>query len=198
MLPIAWGAVMTSDAAIKTAYIHLAAYYGQNLSDRAIIMYAEDLSDLPVAAVLLAMRKLRREPGRRSCPLPSDVRRLVRPDNISDAAAANDIAARIGGALSRFGYTNPGPAEAHIGPVGWQVVKLMGGWRHLCNTITTEEMRAFYAQVRELARAQLEIGRVAKIARAVPPTLPEPARGGGPRALESVGAILEHSSFRRR
>ncbi len=187
---------MTSDAAVKTAYIHLAAYYGQSLSDRSIVMYAEDLADLPVSAVLLAMRKLRREPGRRTCPLPSDVRRLVRPDNVSDAAASNDIAARIGGAMSQFGYTNPGPAEAHIGPVGWQVVKLMGGWRHLCNTITTDEMRTFHAQCRELARSQLEIGRVAQITKAAP-ALPEAARER-PRALEPVRSILEHSAFRRR
>jgi hypothetical protein len=142
------------------------------------------------------MRKLRREPGRRTCPLPSDIRKLIAPDSISDLAVANDVAGRIGGAMSRFGYTNPRQAEQFIGPIGWAVVRILGGWQHLCNTITTDEMRTFHAQCRELAKSQLEISRVR--AREAPhDALPAPARrelpaGGAP---ESAAEILERSAF---
>lgn len=195
-----------SAAAIKTEYINLAAYYGQTLSDRTIIMYADDLLDLPLGAVLAAMRRLRREPGRRFCPLPSDVRRLVAPDNLSDATIAADIAARIGGAMSRYGYTNPNRAERYIGEVGWRVVQTLGGWRHLCNTITTDEMRTFHAQCRDLARAQLEMDRMRPVAVLPTPALPAPQvvtppapaappRRLGPCPVQSVGEILQHSAF---
>jgi hypothetical protein len=145
---------------IQEALVITAAYYNQNIPDRVLVLYTEDLIDLPPAAVVAALVTLRREPGRRFCPLPGDVRRLVAPDAASDIALANEIAGRISTSMSRHGYTNPQRAETAIGPVGWRVVGLMGGWTHICQTTTVDDARTFYAQCRDLAKAQLELDRV--------------------------------------
>ena len=188
---------MSPEQALKAAYVHLAAYYGQKLLDVTLVMYVEDLAGLPPQDVLLAMRKLRREPGRRTCPLPADIRNLVAPDGpVSDLSIANDIAARIGNAMSRYGYTNSDRAEQHIGPVGWQVVSLLGGWRHICNTVMTDDMRTFHAQCRELARAQLEMER--RRPKGLRPSLPgAPARqlGDGRSGMQSAADILRRSDL---
>ena len=177
---------------LKEEYIKLAFYFQAKLPDPVLQMYAADLSHLPLAAVLRAMQALRRQPGRRTCPLPGDVAERAAPDKASPDAQANDIAGRIVGSISRFGYTNEERARAHIGPVGWLIVERSGGWRHLCNTLTTAQGGTFYAQCRDQVRAQIQMGGVPETSADEPLRLPQgnARRGELTAAGPLVGKIV--------
>lgn len=170
---------------VKQQMVLMAAYYGRELQDAVLLMYAEDLEDLDCVQVIGAMHRLRREPNRRQPPLPADIRAAVAPATSSVGAQATEIAGKITSAMNRYGYTDPARAEKYIGPVGWGVVGLMGGWRQLCNTVTTQDIRTFYAQCRDLARGQLELAQHRAPA---PPLRALPARG--PAQLMPAGEIL--------
>lgn len=145
-------------AQLKKLLIVTAAYYRQDLPDAVLLMYVKDLEDLPFSGVMDALQGLRYEPNRRQCPMPADVRARIDPAS-SDIALANEIAGRISTCIGSCGYTNPRRAEEKIGPVGWRVVGLMGGWHQICTTTLERDMRTFFAQCRDQARGQLEIQR---------------------------------------
>lgn len=140
---------------VAAEWLLLGEYYQAPLPELVVGMYVQDLSDLPEAAVIQAMRRLRMDPKQRRCPLPADVR--ARAQGPADDSA-QELAARICGAIGSCGYTQPDAARRRIGPVGWQAVEQMGGWIQLC-TLKTSELGTFRAQCRELcavllARAQ--------------------------------------------
>lgn len=145
-------------AHLKKLLIVTAAYYRQELPDAVLLMHIKDLEDLPFDKVAEALQRLRYEPNRRQCPMPADVRAHIDPGS-SDLALANEIAGKITSCMANCGYTNPRRAEEAIGPVGWAVVSLMGGWHHLCTTTLERDMRTFYAQCRDQAKGQLEMRR---------------------------------------
>jgi hypothetical protein len=115
---------------IKAAYLRLSAYYQQQLDDHVFEMYAEDLADLDPKAVIWAMNKWRLTPAKGRpprLPMPAELRELVEPSVVDDDSIARDTAARIVGAVPRYGYTNPALARAAIGEVGWTAVQRSGG-----------------------------------------------------------------------
>ena len=146
------------------------------------------MADLQFPRVMRAMVSLRREPGRRHCPLPADIRAAANPMTASFKAQAEDIAGRVLRAVSRFGYTSPRAAEDYVGPIGWRVIERQGGWARLCNTLKEDDSRTFYAQVRDQARAQLELDLAAREDR-MPLALPR--RPADPVA---TGALLSEIS----
>jgi hypothetical protein len=174
---------------LKTAYVLMAAYYQHLLTDEVLCMYVQDLADLPYDAVVEAMQRIRREAGRRFCPLPGDIRALVEA-KASPAGEANEIAGRILTAMTRYGYTQPARAEAFIGDIGWSVVQLQGGWRHICNTLLADDSRTFFAQCRDVARSLLEKPVAQRPARQEPKQL-EGRRDAGalPARPAAAGAV---------
>jgi hypothetical protein len=149
----------------------LGAYFQQQLPDPVIVMYAEDLADLPYPDVRRAMEECRREPKRRTMPMPADIRDRLTPA-VTDGALALEAAARIVAAISKFGYYNARDSQAYIGEIGWLVVEKMGGWESICTSLTNKQMGTFHAQCRELAKAQIELSRAGKLD--LPPALPRP------------------------
>ena len=72
---------------------------------------------------------------------------LERSGTIKDQST--EIAQKIIGCVSKYGYTNPLPAENEIGPIGWVVVKNFGGWNHICETMTDDSLTTWSAQLRD-------------------------------------------------
>lgn len=173
---------------LKQEYVILAAYYQQKIGDEALVLYAADLEDLDLSATLQAMHRLRRQPGRRSFPLPGDIRDAVAPSEGSAAAKANEIAGKITAAITRFGYTQPERAQAYLGELGWLIINRMGGWRALCNSLLSSEMGTFRAQARDIAKAQLEL-EASGARRPRAPQLAAP-RASGPKPLTSASSVL--------
>lgn len=170
--------------ALKEAIILTASYYGRTLSEPVLNMYIEDLQDLPTDQVIKAYREWRRNPRQTAFPLPGQIRGMVSPQ-VDPQHAAQEIAARITGAIAKFGWCNAREAEAFIGPVGWGIVQRQGGWSYICeNHGLTIQPSAFQAQVRDQAAAELKYPSGA-IARSLGIT--ERARGG---ELQSIGELL--------
>lgn len=57
--------------------IAMAAYYGQKIEDHVLLMYAEDVSDLPLEGVKRAFHEIRRDPKVTRFPLPALIRERV-------------------------------------------------------------------------------------------------------------------------
>jgi hypothetical protein len=142
--------------AVKETIILTASYYNRQLSEQVLEMYIEDLADLDPTAVIAAYRAYRRNPKNLVFPLPAQIRALVAPD-VDPESAAREIAARITGAITKFGWCNATEARAFIGEVGWGIVERQGGWMHLCqNHGVTIQPSAFQAQVRDQAASALK------------------------------------------
>lgn len=70
---------------------------------------------------------------------------------------ANLISGKIFDALTRYGSSQLDLVEAQIGPAGWEVVRLSGGWLQVCE-ITNNQVPTAKAQWRQLAEAVLTRG----------------------------------------
>jgi len=158
-------------AEVKKLWVILSAYYRQELLDEVILMYTEDVADLPFKMVYEAMHNYRRNPKNRRMPLPSEIREMVEPAHIDDDLIAAEAVARIITAVSKFGNPNSGEAEAYIGSLGWAVVEKQGGWLNICANMQAAEVGIFQAQAKTVAKAQLVLSRLGKNRG---PSLPQP------------------------
>lgn len=138
------------------------AYYhpGQSLADQVLLMYAEDLADIPNEDVIIAYQKYRRDPKNIRFPLPAKIREIVYPENyITPEEQAAEVAARITGAVTGCGWSNARAAEDYIGPVGWGVVQRQGGWMHICENLGVNiNPSTFQAQIRRQLEANFKYG----------------------------------------
>jgi hypothetical protein len=135
-----------------------AAYYRVRIEDAVLRMYAEDLSDLTLSEARAALEAYRKNPKNRQLPMPSQIRDVLRPE-LDTESLAREIAARIGGAVTKYGWCNGEAARAFIGEVGWSIIERRGGWSQLCqNHGISIDPTAFEAQVREQAKASIKHG----------------------------------------
>lgn len=180
---------------VKAEYIGLAEYFMRPIPDRTLLAYADDLNDLRYEDVVGAMRNLRRQPGRRTLPLPGDIRALCENGGGDITARANDIAGRITYCMRRYGYTNPVPARQAIGEIGWQVVERRGGWTHICQTQSADQIGTFTAQCRDMAKSLMSLPSfepLGKLLGTGASNDPEPM----PRGMLSLGEVLKKVASR--
>lgn len=161
---------------LKLFIAGISLYYGKELPDMVIGMYAEDLQDLPFERVKEAYREIAKSSGARRMPLPGEIRALINPIGTDSAEDdAREAASRIGAAVSKFGWNNETRAQEYIGELGWQVVTMQGGWATLCESLTFNNSGILAAQWRELAEVLRKKARNGTLGQ--PPTL----LGGGVR-----------------
>jgi hypothetical protein len=137
---------VTLDQQIKTQLVSLAVISGRELSGPAVTAYYEALSDLPQFEVLNLLKNWLKTS--RHFPHPADIREKLKPE-ITDDDDAQDVANSVIAAVSRCGYTNPDRAKEHVGTLGWEVITRMGGWKHICETMTQENEGFMRAQIRD-------------------------------------------------
>lgn len=142
---------MTKQELSRTAqaFAMVAAYFRIQIDDAVLRMYAEDVSDLPFDDVIAALVSYRKDPKNRFMPLPAQIRDIIAPVSTPEEMA-REIAARIEGAIVKFGHPNEAEARNYIGAEGWGIVQRYGGWNHLCqNHGLSISPASFHAQVRE-------------------------------------------------
>lgn len=162
-----------------------ASYYGRDLADEVLTMYAEDLSDLDPAACIAAYQNWRRNPKHSRMPFPAEIREIIAPSE-NPQEEAREAASRIIGAVPKFGWCNPQEARDHIGELGWQVVEMQGGWTAVCEGMNARQTPNLQAQYRDLAESIYR-----KSQRGIfgaPPSLPPGPRGDG--GLARIGDVM--------
>lgn len=140
---------------IKALIITMSAYYGKRLDDDVVQMYAADLSRFTDSDVEWAMNMYRSDPKSRTMPLPAQLIEILRPA-VDDESLAIEAATRIIGAVRKFGYVNAQEAQVYIGPVGWRVVELNGGWSNMCKQMHDDQIPILRAQYKALAITQIK------------------------------------------
>lgn len=164
----------------------LAIYYGIKLIPEQLDMFIEDLLDLSPDELTRAVYAYRNDPESRFFPRPAQLKALLKP---SDDVQARDVAARIATALGRFGgRDNLEKAKAFIGELGWQVVRMQGGWEELSSIPSMSELVNRQAQWRELAKSVTVRHKLGIQAEA--PRLP--GKTTGPQ-LVSFSNLLDHA-----
>lgn len=147
--------------ALGRVILATAVYYGRQVSQDVLSMMIDDLSDLPINTVLSAYSAFRRDARNKFFPLPAQIREMITPQ-VDPESAARELAARITGAIPKFGYANSQEAREYIGELGWQIIQRQGGWTYICEHHGLRiDPTAFQAQIREQAKASLKYGDTA-------------------------------------
>lgn len=139
---------MNLTQSIKEQIILLAAFAGRDMNQMLLDGYMKAIADLDHESVFRALCDwLKTSKG---FPHPSDIREKVKPE-INPADDAQLVANLILAAIGKHGHTNADRAKTMIGDLAWETVKLMGGWKHLCEVIDNENEGMYRAQMRGLA-----------------------------------------------
>ena len=158
----------------------LAHHCGHTLNDFDYELYGEGAAALGWVNAIEAIKRVYRKTsagGR----FPS-VEQLfsTNPGGMSDEEAAEDLMARIRSAVVSCGYTLPERAHAMVGPVGWKVIEMNGGWQVFCSQPTFDQLESLLVHVRNQSR---QIFRQVRDGELVLP--PAPSKASLPQA-ESV------------
>lgn len=136
---------------LKALLVVMGAYYGQELLDSVVTMYAEDLKDLSFEDVNRALTEYRRDPKNTRCPLPAMIRARIEPDSNPESEAIF-ISNLIVQAISRVGpYQLP-----DLPWVAKEIIKMEGGWENVCDLATNDNIGMLKAQWRGLAKTLIE------------------------------------------
>ncbi len=84
-------------------------------------------------------------------PPPAMINRICNGSTKTDREIGEEIAARIEAAISTWGYTQPEGARMAIGSIGWEVVKLCGGWWQVCDIDSYSLLPSLRKKWRDLA-----------------------------------------------
>jgi hypothetical protein len=165
-------------------------YYGKQITEDLLQMYYEDLADLDPSLCINAYGQWRRNPENKFCPLPAQIRELVNPNEfVAVEAQAREIAARIVGAIPKFGWSGAKEAQVYVGPHGWEIVSRHGGWRYLCENVGLSiNPTTLQAQLRDQLEGTLRYG--SQVIESSIGALPE-SRARGGNDLTPIGDALK-------
>jgi len=169
---------------ISKIVVGLAEYFEKKLTDTQMAMYVEDLIDVNPTDLMRAVRLYRMDSRNDRFPLPAKLKAMIQ---LPDDQRSRDAAARILTAISRIGNYRNQDAKEFIGELGWEIVKLQGGWEETCRSITEDNKGIILAQWRELGISLINKNRLGLMWEN--PTLefkPKKAKG-----LESFSGMLE-------
>lgn len=139
--------------ALKLLIYDAAQMYGKDLKAETLDLYLELFSEHPIEVVMGAIKKYMRDPKNKFMFLPAQILEMIDPKS-NPEQIANEVASRIIMHVAGIGYADPARAEEKLGPFAWHIVKLMGGWSHLCQTMMAGQENTWRAQIRDLARGQ--------------------------------------------
>ncbi len=151
----------------------LAEQTKESLSPERVEYIATELSALPGNQLHTALRKLIREARR--FPTIAEIEEAMGIKGISDASRAAEAAARIEGAIVKFGSAGGHEKfkrqQEYMGELAWLVVERSGGYQHLCDTVDNDNLSTMKAQWRGVATALCDSSRAGSLDLA--PVLPE-------------------------
>lgn len=147
----------------KEIVLKLAAVYdyGDRLNKQNLDVMAKllaQMSSSPEEAAQAAQKYIENAENVRF-PIPiHKIMHSLRPP-VTDRDQAIVLGSRIVDAISKFGWPNASRAEKYIGPVGWEVIRMRGGWARVCEESNQGNSGMLYAQMRDLAESVLRRSR---------------------------------------
>lgn len=135
----------------------LAEYYDKTLTDTQLDMYVEDLIEIPPPDLMRAIRLYRNDARNAFFPIPAKLKGMI---VLPDDQRARDAVALVMTAIARIGNYRTKDAQEFIGELGWEVVKLQGGWEEVCRSVTDDNKGIIQAQWRELAISLINKNRL--------------------------------------
>lgn len=137
--------------------VMVASYYRQRLDDLQVRMYAEDLAQVPLPALLEAFRKYRQDSANVFMPMPSQLLAIADPKP-TERDEATDLAVRMMACARQRDYTWantagvpwPGALITELGETAHLIVTRWGGWRAFCASYWDTEQGVFRAQLRDM------------------------------------------------
>jgi hypothetical protein len=179
--------IMNLSQAIKEQVIMLASFSGREMNEMLLSGYMNAISDLDQGQVLDALKSwLRTNKG---FPHPADIREKVMPE-INPADDALDVANLIITSVGKYGWTNPDQARAFMGELGWTTVTRMGGWRHLCETLTQDNETTFRAQIKNYAETVRRKAMRGELS--IAPALPSPQGESAQKLISTTFKTMEN------
>ena len=143
----------------KTLWVQVYAYFGAPLHQPRLGWFAQDMMPYTPDEVADALELYRTTPPptghKPRPPIPNDIIAML-TEYVAPENEANALAADIWGSIGRIGYNHPDRAQAHLGPDGWQVVHLLGGWHNVCASAQADGRDTFHAQARDIAKGVLQ------------------------------------------
>lgn len=177
-----------TQADLKKTIVITAEYYGRQLQPITIQAMADDLKGIDPQIAILAYHRWRKNPKNRSMPMPSQILAMIKGEPPSQEAMGRELASRIVGAISDFGWPNAGKAREYIGEDGWRLIERFGGWQYLCENLGVNlSVQTFYAQARDLAASHAEFAD-----KGICPLGSLPKFSDRRSSLEPFGDIMKH------
>lgn len=166
---------------IAQLWIQLGIMHNRTLTKPVVDMMLDAVSDLEELTVMETLRKWAATESR--FPLPADLRNKIIPA-INDADTAQHVSNLILSSIPRFGYVNPDAARKHIGELGWEVVRLMGGWQQICENTNCDNETTLRAQMRGLAETVSKKAKRGDLH--IAPALPSPEQSALRLSLKGI------------
>jgi hypothetical protein len=132
------------------------------LNDGAVALYREAAEKVGYKKSTLALRQIAAERTSRD-PFPSIADMLSRTEE--NALDAEEIAASIIAAVSRFGPYQALETRAKLTKIAWDIVCIQGGWESVCQLVTYDNAPTLQAQWRQLARVMIQRKRADRLVR---------------------------------
>jgi len=118
--------------------------------------YYQDLKNYQLEEIRSAFEKHIRKADH--FPSLREIHSLCGKGQVDDSTRSSIIAMNIIAAIRKFGWNNHKEAMAYIGNDGERVVKLMGGWTHLCDAITDSNLSYMQNTIKDNAISLLRSG----------------------------------------
>lgn len=103
-----------------------------------------------------------RRRGRDPFPTPFELEDVCRKLSGEEFDSPEEISARIVSAITKFGSPNMEGAKKYIGPIGWKMVEMSGGWSSICMNMRVDQTTTYVAQWKSLAARLIEKEEVRK------------------------------------
>lgn len=142
-------------ATVISAYSAVQPRGAPNFSEKNVIWYwFEEFKNYSIDSIKKA---LRRHIAKSSFfPSISELHSSLGDGQISNETMAQITSMSIISAIRRFGWCNESDAMKYVGDLGEKVVRFLGGWNAVCDTVTDENLTYFSHQLKETCESVLK------------------------------------------
>ena len=179
----------------KKQIVGMMLAYGREPKEEVVVFYADVFKEYPFESVMSALKKIAQDSRIRSMPVPGDLMQYLNPTT-TDRDEGVVLCNKFLSLVQRRGrdwqdlpvYINGEPTypgakgesflefkdafESEVGTLGWQVMRMMGGWLSVCEQFNQSDHSIVKAQVRDLTETCMRMAKAGKLE--TPPALPEP------------------------